>query len=87
MNLKGTTPEGYNLYNINSTFNSPSYTFPRRETYLFTRQFKVQIGKSTLIILTLREEMQTLAENKHFSVHFFLHGQVLFHLSTEKVRV
>ena len=35
----------------NSTFISP---LSGRETQLFTRQVKVQIGKSTLIILTLR---------------------------------
>ena len=31
--------------------------------------------------------MPTLAGNKHLPIHFFLHGQRLFHLSTEKVRV
>ena len=31
--------------------------------------------------------MPTLAGNKHLSVLFFLHGQRLFHLSTEKVGV
>ena len=31
--------------------------------------------------------MPTLARNKRPSVHFFLHGPRLFHLSTEKVRV
>ena len=31
--------------------------------------------------------MPTLAGNKHSSVHFFLQGPRLFHLSTEKVRV
>ena len=31
--------------------------------------------------------MPTLAGNKHLSIHFFLHGPRLFHLSTEKVRV
>ena len=31
--------------------------------------------------------MPNLAGNKHPSVHFFLHGPRLFHLSTEKVRV
>ena len=30
--IKGTTPETYNLYNNNSTFISPIYTFPWRET-------------------------------------------------------
>ena len=31
--------------------------------------------------------MPTLAGNKHLSVHFFLHGPRLFHLSTEKSTV
>ena len=31
--------------------------------------------------------MPTFAGNKHPSVHFFLHGPRLFHLSKEKVRV
>ena len=35
-----------------------------RETYLFTRQVKVQIGKSTLYIITSKLEMPTLAGNK-----------------------
>ena len=84
--FEGTISNGYNLYKNNSTLISPIYTFPWRETYLFTRQIKVQIGKSTLIITFIKEKMPTLAGNKHFSVHFFLHGPRLFHLSTEKVR-
>ena len=31
--------------------------------------------------------MPTLAGSKHPSVHFFLHGPCVFHLSTEKVLV
>ena len=46
--------ESYNIYINNCTFISPIYTFPWRETYLFTRQIKVQIGKSTLIILFIK---------------------------------
>ena len=38
-------------------------------------------------IIYQRERMPTLAGNKHLSIHFFLHGPRLFHLSTEKVRV
>ena len=82
-----TVLEGNNLYNIHRTFISPIYTFPWRETYLFTRQIKVQIGKSTLIILFTKEKMPTLAGNKHSSNHFFFHGPRPFHFSTEKVRV
>ena len=48
---------------------------------------KAQIGKSTLIILLIKGKMPTLAENKHLSVHFFLHGPRLFHPSREKVPV
>ena len=54
---------------------------------MFTRQFKLQIGKSTLIIMFIKGRMPTLAENKQLSIHFFLQGPRLFHLSTEKVRV
>ena len=56
-----TVLEGNNLYNNNCTFISPIYTFPWRETQLFTRQIKVKIGKSTLIILFTKEKMPTLA--------------------------
>ena len=52
----GTIPKGNNLYNTDCTFSSPIYTFPWRETYLLTRQIKVQIGKSTLIILFIKEK-------------------------------
>ena len=52
----GTIPKGYNLYNINCTFIFPIYTFPWRETKLFTRQIKVQIGKSTLIRIFIKEK-------------------------------
>ena len=51
---------------------------------LFTRQFMVQIGKSTLIILSVKGKIPTLAGKKHLSVHFFPHGPRLFHLWTEK---
>ena len=76
--------ESYNFYNNNCTFIAPIYSFPWRETYLFTRQIKVQIGKSTIIILSIKGEMPNLAGNKHLSIHFFLHGPRLFHFSTEK---
>ena len=51
---------------------------------MYTRQINVQTGKSTLFILFIKEEMPTLAGKKHISIHFFLHGPSLFHLSTEK---
>ena len=76
-----------NLYNNNSTFFSPIYTFSWRKTYLFRRQIKVQLGKRTLIMFFILEKMPTLAGIIKTSVHFFLHGPRIFHLSTEKVRV
>ena len=63
------------------------YTFPSRERERFTRQIKVQIGKSTLIVLYTKGKMPILARNKYLSVHLFLYGSRLLHLSTEKVRV
>ena len=83
----GTIPQNHNFYKHICAFISPIYTFPWRETQLFTRQIKVRIGKSILFILFIKGKMPTLARNKHPSVHFFLHGPRLFHLSTEKVRV
>ena len=85
MILKGTIPQGYSLYDKNSTFISPIYTFPWRET--FTRLIKVQIEKRTLFILFMKRKTPTLGKNEHPSVHFFLHGPRLFPLSTEKVQV
>ena len=73
--------------NNNSIFISPIYTFLWRETQLFTRQIKVQLGKSTLIILSRKGKPPTPVRNKDSSVQFFLHGPRLFHLSTEKVPV
>ena len=61
--FEGTISNGYIFHNNNSTFISPNYTFPWRETQLFTRQIKVEIGKSTLIILSVKEKMPTLARN------------------------
>ena len=83
----GTVPKSYNLQNNNCTYISSIYTFLWLETKLLKRQIKMQIGKSTLIILFIKEKMPTLAGKKHLSVHFFLRGPRLFHLSTEKVRV
>ena len=61
--------------------------FPWRKTFLITRQLKIQKGKSTLILLTIKERMPTLAGIEHISVDFLLHGLRFFHLSTQKVRV
>ena len=79
--------KGDNIYNDNSTFSSLNYTFSWQETYFFTRQIKVQIRKSTFIILVIKEKRPTLAGIKHFSVLFFLHEPRHLHLSTEKVGV
>ena len=80
--------KSYNFYNNNNIiFISPIYTFPWRETQLFTRQIKVQLGKSTLLILSIKGKTPTPVGNKDSSIQFFLHGPRLFHLSTEKVPV
>ena len=79
-----TIPKGYELLSDNITFTSPIYTFPCRETKLFTRQIKVKREKSFLITLRIKGKMPILAGNKHLSVQFLLHGPRPFHLSTEK---
>ena len=43
---------------------------------MFTRQMKVQIGKSTLIMLSIKGKMPTLAGNKHPFVQFSLMDRV-----------
>ena len=53
---------------------------------MLTRQVKVQIGKSTLIILTLKGKTADSDGKKHLSIHFFPHRLRLFHLPTENVR-
>ena len=83
---KGYNKKGYNLYNNNSTFISSIYTFPWRETYLFTRQIKVQIGKSTLIILSIKEKMPTLPRNKDPSPISSLMHRVFSIFRREKYR-
>ena len=62
-----------NLCINNSTFVSPIYTIPWRETKLFTRPFKVQKGEKYLNHIIYKGKMPTLAGNKHLSIHFFLH--------------
>ena len=53
----GTIPKDYNLYYNISTFVSPIYTFSLAGNIIvYTRQFKVQIGKSTLNILSIKEK-------------------------------
>ena len=61
-------------------------SFPWREKRLFARPVKVQIGKSTVIILTTKAKRPTLAGKKLFFVHFFLHRPRLLHLLAEEVR-
>ena len=55
----GTIPKDYNFYYNNSTLVSPIYTFSLAGNIIvYTRQFKVQIGKSTLNILSIKEKRQ-----------------------------
>ena len=83
----GTIPKGYNIYNNNCTFSSPIYTFPWRETYLFARQIKVQIGKSTLIILFIKGKgCQILREINTFPSISSLTDRVISIFRQKKVR-
>ena len=54
IDFEGTISNGYRLHNPYITFLSPIYTFLWRDTNLFTRQMKVQIGKRTLIIIFIK---------------------------------
>ena len=53
--------------------------FPWREKQFFTRQVKVQIGKSTIIITTSKLECRLWREINNFSIHLSS-----IHLWTEK---
>ena len=70
---------------VTSTFVSPFIPFTWREPKLFTRQVNVQLGKSTLFIITTKGKTLTLTGNKHLSLHFFLQKPRLFPPRTEKV--
>ena len=74
------------FYNHNCTFISPIYTFPWRETELFTRQIKVQIGKSTLIILFTKEKCRLWREINTFPSISFLTDRVLSIFRQKRVR-
>ena len=91
MIFEGTISNGHDLYYHNSTFISPIYNFPWRETYMLTRQMKAQIGKSVLIILFIKEKVPTLPSTfrpKQTLFRPFLPSRTAsFHLSTEKLRV
>ena len=79
--------EGDNLKNNNSTFISPIYTFPWRETLLFARQINVKKREKYFNhIFYQRKDADFCGKQTPFRP-FFLHGPRLFHLSTEKVRV
>ena len=51
---------------------------------MFTRQFKVQIVKNTLINLIYPGKVPNLAGIEHSSVHFFYHRQRRLHFSIKK---
>ena len=59
-----TVPKATKVNNNNSTFVSPIYAFSLAGKILFTRQFKVQLGKSTLIILSIKEKCRLWREIK-----------------------
>ena len=60
--------------------------FPWRETIVYT-PIQGTNREKYFNYLIYRGKMPTLAGNKHLSIHFFLHGPRLFHLSKETVRV
>ena len=61
--------------------------FPCRETLLFTRQVKIESREEYFNHNNYKGNMPTLAWIKQLSIHFFLYRPLLFHLSTENLRV
>ena len=85
--LEAKIPEGYSLYIKNSNFISPICTFPLAGNIIVYKPNQGISREKYFNDIIIKGKMPILAVNKHFSDPFFLHGQRLFQLSTEKVRV
>ena len=75
--------KGCNLYNNESTFVSPIYTFSLAGNIIIKTPIQGANREKYFIHIFYRRNMPTLAGNKHSSVPFFS----LRHLSTENIHV
>ena len=60
------------------SFNSPIYTFSWRETQMRTRQINVQIGRSTLQVITSKFKCRLWREINNISIYLIPHRTCLF---------
>ena len=72
------------LYNIISTFVSPSYTFSLAGNINVYTPIRGSNGEKYFNHIIYKGKMPTLVGNKHLSVHFFFHTPRFFHLPTEE---
>ena len=82
-----TVPKATNFYYNISTFVSPIFTFSLTGNIIVFTPIEGTNREKYFNHIIYIGRMPTPAENKHLSVHFFLHRQRPFHHSTEKVRV
>ena len=79
--------KGYTLYDNNSTFVSPIYTFSLAGNITVYTPYKGTIGEKYFNHIIYKGKMPTPAGNEHLSIRFFFQRLRLFNLSTENVRV
>ena len=72
-----------NLYNI-STLVSPIYNFSLAGNINVYTPIQGRNKEKYNKHIIYERKMPLMVGNKHLSVHFFFHRQLLFHLSTEK---
>ena len=82
-----TVPKATNLHNHYSTFTSPIITFSLAGNLIVYTLIQGTNREKNFDNFIYKRKMPTLTGNKHLSVHFFLHGPRLLHLSTKKLRV
>ena len=78
-------PKPTKLYNPNSTFVSPIYTFTSAGNIIVYTPIQGTTREKYFNHIIYKEKMPSLAGKN--ILHFFLHRPRLFHLSTDKVRV
>ena len=79
-----TVPKAANIYNNDSTFISPIYTFSLAGKIIVYTPIQGTITEKYFIHIICKGKSPTHVENKHLSVLFFFHRPRLFRLSTDK---
>ena len=80
----GTIPKSYNLNNLDCTFFSYLYFSLAGNIIFYTPNQGTNREKYFSHTIYQRKDADSRGKQKHTSIHFFLHGPRVFHLSTEK---